>query len=66
MDFGFGINTLNKRDEISQFPIVMVRLVQMAHLIEYPPLRQQEKIKVNYGLNSSWLDLAVMFPAQYI
>lgn len=61
MDYGFGINTLNKRDEISQFPIVMVRLVQMAHLIEYPPTRE----------NSSelwfkfWLDLAVMFPAQY-
>lgn len=52
MDYGFGINTLNKRDEISQFPIVMVRLVQIAHLIEYPPLHQQEKIQVNYGLNS--------------
>lgn len=52
MDYGFGINTLNKRDEISQLPIVMVRLVQMANLIEYPPLHQQEKIQVNYGLNS--------------
>lgn len=59
MDYGFGINTLNKRDEISQFPIVMVRLVQMAHLIEYPPLHQHEL------WFKFWLDLAVMFPAQY-
>lgn len=64
MDYGFGINTLNKRDEISQFPIVMVRLVQMAHLIRVPAIAPTRENSSELWFKF-WLDLAVMFPAQY-